>query len=141
MRAPTLPRLITRALVVASLTGVAAACGGDNNGPADDNETPPQTTPNDDGVTRLRMTNQSATSSWFIYIRQCGNANWGPDQLGSSNVLSPGETASWTTDNPGCYDVRAVAEPGAGQKEALWTGIDVASEQTTQVDIENGDWE
>jgi hypothetical protein len=132
---------MTRVLVVASLTGFAAACGGDNSGPTDDNDTPPDTAPSEDGVTRLRMTNQSSTSAWFIYIRQCGNENWGPDQLGSSNVLSPGESASWTTDNPGCYDIRAISEPGAGQKEALWTTLNVAEEQTTQVNIQNGDWQ
>lgn len=137
MRAPT---LMTRALVVASLA-LAAACGGDNAGPTDDTNTPPETTPSDDGVTRLRMTNQSSTSAWYVYVRQCGNASWGSDQLGSSNVLSPGESVSWTTSNPGCYDIRALSEPGAAEKEARWDAITVASEQTTQVNIQNSDWE
>ena len=54
--------------------------------------------------------------------------------------LSPEETASWTTDNPGCYDIRALSEPGSGQKEALYMGVDVAQAQTTQVTISGSDW-
>ena len=94
MRIPTLPRVMARILVVASLTGIAAACSGDSNAPADENTNAGHTqTPSDDGETRLRLTNKSSTSAWYVYIRQCGNPEWGADELGASNVLSPEETA------------------------------------------------
>ncbi len=141
MRTPTLPRVMARILVVASLTGIAAACSGDSNAPADENTNTGHTqTPSEDGETRLRLTNKSSTSAWYVYIRQCGNPEWGADELGASNVLSPEETASWTTDNPGCYDIRALSEPGSGQKEALYMGVDVAQAQNTQVTISGSDW-
>ena len=139
MRSNLLSRLTARTLVVASLTLFAAACGGDDNtGPADDGSGPVQN-PSDDGQTRLRMTNQSSTSAWYIYVRSCGTENWGPDRLGSSNVLSPGESTSWTTSSPGCYDIRATGEPDSGD-EATWMGVNIANAQTTQVNIQDGDW-
>lgn len=139
MRSNLLSRFTARTLVVASLTLFAAACGGDNNGPADDGNGPTQN-PSDDGETRLRMTNQSSTSAWYIYVRSCGTENWGPDRLGSSNVLSPGESTSWTTSAPGCYDIRATGDPDSND-EATWMGVNIASAQTTQVNIQDGDWQ
>lgn len=138
MRSITLPGIIGRFLVVASLTTMAAACGSDSAGPSDSNHSQE---PSDDGETRLRMTNESSTSAWYVYIRRCGEADWGPDRLGSSNVLSPGESTSWTTNTPGCVDVQAFSEPGSGQRTATYFGVDIAAEQTTQLKIRKGDWQ
>ncbi|OQB38388.1 MAG: hypothetical protein BWY06_02011 [Candidatus Latescibacteria bacterium ADurb.Bin168] len=60
--------------------------------------------------TRLRIVN--GLGNWtirYVYISPTSSDSWGPDRLGSSEVLRPGESQTWTLD-PGSYDLRAKDE-------------------------------
>jgi hypothetical protein len=97
-----LPMLGTTLLAVLSF-----ACGGGNDGPSapdDDGDVPVPTS-----TTGIRITNFSNRSAWYIYFKACGTEEWGEDRLGTSNVLSSGE--SFTSEVPaGCYDVLALTD-------------------------------
>jgi hypothetical protein len=54
----------------------------------------------------LTVVNQTRTPVYFLYISACTSSSWGPDRLGSNEVIGSGATRRWTLD-PGCYDVRA----------------------------------
>ena len=117
-----------RYISAAALVAVLAACGGgsDSTGPSDPPAPPPSTT------TKLRMTNSSSLSAWYVYVRSCGATSWGADRLGS-NVLSPGESASLNLQ-AGCYDVRAETS-AANNKQAIFMGLQISSGETEQVTI------
>lgn len=61
-------------------------------------------------ATRLRIVN--GLGNWtirYVYISSATSDSWGPDRLGSSEVLRPGDSQMWTLD-PGNYDLRAKDE-------------------------------
>jgi hypothetical protein len=60
--------------------------------------------------TRLRIVN--GLGNWtvrYVYISSTSSDSWGPDRLGSSEVLRPGNSYTWTLE-PGTYDLRAKDE-------------------------------
>jgi hypothetical protein len=122
------------------LAAFSLACGGDNGGPSapssgGDDVPAPATS------TGFRITNLSNRSAWYIYFKACGTEEWGEDRLGSSNVLSSGE--SFTSEVPaGCYDVLALtdtSEPPYYQIHLPEQSV-VAS-QITSIALSSGDWQ
>ena len=84
--------------------------------------------------------NGSAREAWYIYTRECGTDQWGEDELGSANVLVPGETAGWP-ESTGCYDLLALTARGdAPRYQARFDGNAVAGVQATRVTITDDDW-
>ena len=130
----TIPMLATTLIAAFSL-----ACGGDDSGPAapsgDDDVPAPATT------TGFRITNSSSRSAWYIYFKACGTEEWGDDRLGSSNVLSSGE--SFTSAIPaGCYDVLALTDTS----EPPYYQINLPQQsvldgQVTSISLSSSDWQ
>jgi hypothetical protein len=125
-------------LLLAAST-LLAACGGDDGGtgPADPT---PEPQPSEEG-TFFAMENHSERDAWYVFVRACGTTEWGQDMLGN-RILDVNERITWTVNSPGCFDVRAQTNPGAAPRyEAVWTGVQVAAEQTTTVRLDDADWE
>lgn len=96
---------------------VFAACGDDSGG------TGPST-----GDTRLDLTNNSNTSVWLVFIRDCGAASWGNDRLGA-DIIPPGLGQSFVV-TPGCHDVKLETNPDvAGQ--VVWMNVNFPAGQIT----------
>lgn len=118
----------TFALVALTFGSLAtAACGGgDSTGPS--------------GATGFSITNGSNREAWYIYSRACGNQSWGDDELGTANILMPGESVSWG-EAAGCYDLLALTSAGdAPRFEARYDGKTVSAGAATAVTIADGDW-
>jgi hypothetical protein len=117
------------ALTLGSLA--TAACGGDG----DDN-----TGPGPSGTTGFTITNGSNREAWYMYSRACGTEQWGDDELGTANILMPGESVSWT-EAAGCYDLLALSSPGDDPRfEARFEGKTVQAGAATSLAIAEGDW-
>jgi hypothetical protein len=129
----TLPMLGTTILAALSF-----ACGGDDGGPAapgggDDVPAP--------ATTGFRITNASARAAWYIYFKACGTEEWGDDRLGSSNVLSSGE--SFTSAVPaGCYDVLALTDTSEPPYYQIHLPEQsVVEGQVTSLSLGSSDWQ
>ena len=85
----------------------AAACGGED--PIDLDST-------------LTIQNSSDFSFLEIYLSSVGDASWGRDLLGSTDILSPGETLEISGIECDDYDVRIVDED---QDECIVTEVDL----------------
>jgi hypothetical protein len=122
----------TLALLALTLGSLAtSACGGDG-----DDSTGPGPT----GATGFSITNGSNREAWYIYSRACGSESWGTDELGSANILMPGESVSWS-EAAGCYDLLALTSAGDDPRfEARYDGRTVAAGAATAVTIADGDW-
>lgn len=119
-------------------TTVLAACGGGDGGNGPD--TLPDDEPSPVG-TFFAMENHSSRDAYYVYIRSCGATEWGADRLGASTVLDVNERITWTVNDPGCYDVRAVSAISDGtQQEAVWEDVQVPANQTTTVRLEDSHW-
>ena len=126
--------MFTRTLALMALTLgslATAACGGDG----DDN-----TGPGPSGTTGFTITNGSEKEAWYMYSRACGTQDWGEDELGTANILMPGESVTWT-EAAGCYDLLALTSLGDDPRfEARFDGRTVDAGAATSVGIANGDW-
>ncbi len=58
------------------------------------------------GTANLNVVNNSGRTAYYVQISPCSSSTWGPDRLGSDQVLSSGTTRSITLP-AGCYDLRA----------------------------------
>ena len=56
----------------------------------------------------LTVKNESTSSICYLYISPDTSDEWGPDQLGSDNVLQTGESFEVFGIDPGLYDLRVV---------------------------------
>jgi hypothetical protein len=130
----TLPMLGTTLLAALSF-----ACGGGNDGPSapDDGGDVPVPT----ATTGIRITNVSNRAAWYIYFKACGTEEWGEDRLGSSNVLSSGE--SFTSEVPaGCYDVLALTDTSEQPYYQIHLPEQtVTGEQLTSLTLGSSDWQ
>jgi hypothetical protein len=121
------------------LAAFSLACGGDDGPSAPD--TSGDDVPAPSVTTGFRITNSSNRSAWYIYFKACGTEEWGEDRLGSSNVLSSGE--SFTSAVPaGCYDVLALtdtSEPPYYQIHLPQQSV--AAGQITSIALDSGDWQ
>lgn len=77
---------------------LVAACGGD--GP-------------DSGT--LTIENNSGVTIAIVNFSDCGDPEWGPDQLDPDEFIEDGESRSWDVD-VGCYDIRVIFVGGAEQE-------------------------
>ena len=59
----------------------------------------------------LVVINNAPVSVFYLYASPCSSDSWGPDRLDSDQVISSGETASFTM-TPGCWDLKAVFRDG-----------------------------
>lgn len=50
--------------------------------------------------------NNTSVSVFYMYISECGDDEWGNDELGSSETISPGEDREFDVE-AGCWDLRA----------------------------------
>jgi hypothetical protein len=55
---------------------------------------------------RLRMTNNSSYTIFYLYVKTCASSAWGQEQLGA-NVVSPGVSFTISNIPPGCYNFKA----------------------------------
>src|SRR3712207_4143753 len=114
-------RATVRGLAAAMLGILAAACGGgdgDNSG---------GTGPGPTVASGFEVVNGSDREAWYVYSRACGTQDWGEDQLGSANILYPGESVSWE-ESAGCYDVLALTAYGDNPRyQALYEGRSVSA--------------
>jgi hypothetical protein len=131
----TFPMLATTLVAAFSL-----ACGGDDGGPAapSGGDDVPAPTP---ATTGFRITNASSRSAWYIYFKACGTEEWGEDRLGSSNVLSSGE--SFTAAVPaGCYDVLALTDTSEPPYYQIHLPEqNVVDGQVTSISLGSSDWQ
>ena len=126
---------MNRRLAAAGLGVLAAATigcgGGDDNG---------GTGPGPTVTAGFSISNGSDREAWYLYSRACGTEDWGEDQLGTANILYPGESVSWE-ENAGCYDLLALTSLNDSPRyQAVYEGKNVASGATTAVGIASGDW-
>jgi len=121
------------------LAAFSFACGGDDGPSAPD--TSGDDVPAPSVTTGFRITNLSIRSAWYIYFKACGTEEWGEDRLGSSNVLSSGE--SFTSAVPaGCYDVLALTDTSEPPYYQIHLPEQsVAAGQTTSIALSSGDWQ
>ena len=101
-----------------------AACGGGGDGGS--------TGPAETGRGKIRVSNASNVSAWYVYVKSCTSTAWGADRLGAE-VLSPGESATLNID-AGCYDLRAESSP-TNARHFEQRGFQVGNDQTTQITI------
>jgi len=129
---------LTRRLAAAGLGVLAIAgtgCGGGDGGDGDG-----ATGPGPAVAAGFSITNGSDREAWYMYSRACGTEAWGEDELGSANILYPGESVSWE-ESAGCYDLLALTSLNDSPRyQALYTGKSIASGATTSLTIANGDW-
>lgn len=124
------------ALLLAGST-LLAACGGDGGtGPADDQ---PDDEPTQEG-TFFALENHSSRDAFYVYIRACGATEWGDDRLGSSRILDVDERITWTVNQPGCYDIKALSDPTGGRQQAVWPDVQVPADRTTTIALRDADW-
>src|SRR5574340_461542 len=57
------------------------------------------------GTVSLDIQNQSGSSVCYVYITRSDQADWGPDQLGSSNTIGPQSSFSINNIPAGTYDI------------------------------------
>lgn len=90
--------------------------------------------------TGFSVRNGSTREVWYLYSRACGTAPWGEDELGSANVLVPGESVTWS-ERAGCYDLLALTERrNRPRYEARFDRVRVAVNQLTSLVIADDDW-
>lgn len=121
-------RLASTGLVLLALAGGCAGEGteGTSTGPP--------------SPTGFSVRNGSAREAWYLYSRACGTASWGEDELGSANVLVPGESVTWS-ERAGCYDLLALTDRrNQPRYQARFNGQRVAANQLTSVVIADDDW-
>ena len=124
------------AAALGSLALATAGCGG-GDGDGDDNG---GTGPGPAVTAGFEISNGSNREAWYMYSRACGTEDWGEDELGSANILFPGESVTWT-ESSGCYDLLALTSASDTPRyQALYEGVEVAADETTSVSISNGDW-
>lgn len=97
---------------------VTAACGGDND-----------VTGTPSGQAQLIVENASSQIIYIVNYGLCTDATWGPDRLGSSEVIAAGAERAWTV-TPGCYDVRA---RNGDLSSTTWYGIQISAGSTTRL--------
>ena len=74
--------------------------------------------------TGFAIANGSDREAWYMYSRACGTEDWGEDELGSANILFPGESAGWD-ETAGCYDLLALTAVGDTPRyQAIYEGAD-----------------
>lgn len=62
--------------------------------------------------TRITITNGLGSYTIrYVYISPASDDSWGADRLGSSQVLSPGQSETWDID-PGTWDLRVKDSDG-----------------------------
>jgi hypothetical protein len=81
-----------------------------------------------------RITNNSNYDIHYIYISPTSQSTWGPDQLGSNQILHAGESLTLTGVACDSYDLKLVDEDG---DECVQQGVQIC--QNTTLFIENDD--
>jgi hypothetical protein len=126
---------MTRRLAAAGLSALAVATAGCGGGDDDGG-----TGPGPAVTAGFSISNGSDREAWYIYSRGCGTEDWGDDELGTANILYPGESVSWE-ESAGCYDLLALTSLNDSPRyQAVYEGKNVASGATTAVSIASGDW-
>lgn len=59
-----------------------------------------------DCASKLRVRNSSSYTIFYLYVKRCTDAAWGPDQLGAS-IISPGQAFTLGGIPPGCWNFKA----------------------------------
>lgn len=129
-----------RSVLLATIVGLAAltgACGSDS-GPTNPTN-PGGNEPDPVGVTGFEVTNSSDRDAYYLYTRACGTSEWGADELGSANILYPGESVT-VDESAGCYDVLALTKHDTPRYQALYQANTVAAGQLTALSVQGADW-
>jgi hypothetical protein len=58
------------------------------------------------GAAAVVLVNRTNASIYYVYISPCSSSSWGEDQLGDSEVVSPGATRTFSM-SAGCWDLKA----------------------------------
>ncbi len=95
-----------RRLAAAGFSALAILTVGCGGGDDDNGGTGPG--PGPEVTAGFSITNGSTREAWYMYSRACGTEDWGEDELGSANILYPGESVSWE-ESAGCYDLLALS--------------------------------
>jgi hypothetical protein len=66
------------------------------------------------GSAAIVMVNQTDAPIYYVYISPCSSNDWGEDQLGSSEVVQPGATRTFTM-SPGCWSTGPPAARAPGR--------------------------
>jgi hypothetical protein len=126
---------MTRRLAAVGLSALAVATAGCGGGDDDG-----ATGPGPAVAAGFSISNGSNREAWYVYSRACGTEDWGEDELGTANILYPGESVSWE-ESAGCYDLLALTSLNDSPRyQAVYEGKTVASGATTTVNITSGDW-
>lgn len=131
MLSMTMRRLAAAGFSALAILTVGCGGGDDDTG---------GTGPGPDVTTGFSVTNGSNREAWYVYSRACGTEDWGEDELGTANILYPGESVSWE-ESTGCYDLLALSSANDDPRyQALYEGETVAGDAATTVNIASGDW-
>ena len=130
-----------RTVLLSTIVGIAAltaACGSDS-GATGPTPNPGGNDPDPVGVAGFEVTNSSDRDAYYLYTRACGASEWGADELGSANILYPGESVT-VDESAGCYDVLALTKHATPRYQALYQAKTVSAGQVTPVSVQAADW-
>jgi hypothetical protein len=94
----SIPRRL-RLAGAALLMSVAVVGCSDNNAPDDE--------------AQVEFKNDTDREIWYAFYVACNDpGGWGPDRLGATEVIEPGEDRLFTLPGPGCWDLLAELDNG-----------------------------
>jgi len=98
-------RLISKAFVLAAAVALFAAGCVIRSGPGVSSTVPSGTSGVSSGAA-IVIANQSDGNICIVKFSPSSQSTWGPDQLGATEQILPGQSRGWTV-TPGTWDVRA----------------------------------
>ena len=114
----SIPRGLRLAASALVLTAALAGCS-DNNAPDDE--------------AQVEFQNRTDDTIVFAFYSPCSDLNWGPDRLGSSEVVEDGDDRLFTLPNAGCWDFRAEFADG-GEAEIFDVDVDLGERFEWEID-------
>ena len=79
------------------------------------------------------VNNNSSLDVWYVYITPSTESSWGPDMLGDSEVIQPGNSRLFRL-GPDTYDILVVFQDGSG---GAYPGISVSEREEREVSIDD----
>ena len=117
----SVPRGLRLAAAALVLSAAFVGCS-DNNAPDDE--------------AQVEFKNGTDETIVFAYYSACTDPNWGPDRLGSEEVIDEGDDRVFTLPGAGCWDFRADL---SGGNQAELRGVDVDLGERFQWEVTDAD--